>query len=63
MIRTVWLASFGLALLGGLFATKVVSAPVPERLTVAGGPTFPGIAVLRETLTKPDKTAVSRRGT
>ena len=63
LIRTIWLASFGLALLDGLFATKVVSAPIPERPTVAGGPTVPGTALLRDTLTRPDKTAVSNRGT
>jgi hypothetical protein len=30
LIRTVWLASFGLALLGALVAVKVTSAPLPE---------------------------------
>ena len=60
---TIWFASLGLVLVGGLFATKVVSATIPERPTAVGGPTAPGIALLRDTLTKPDKTAVSHRGT
>ena len=58
MIRTIWFASLGLALVVGLFAAKVVSAPITERSTVAGG-TVPAIVVLRATLTKPNKTLVA----
>jgi hypothetical protein len=47
VIRTIWFASFGVALVGGLFATKVVSATVLERPVVAGDPAAPGIALLR----------------
>jgi hypothetical protein len=61
VIRTIWFASFGIALVGGLVATKVMSAPIAERPAVAGGPS-PEIAALREALTKSDQTAVSRRG-
>jgi hypothetical protein len=63
LIRTIWLASFGLALIGGLFATKIASAPVSERPAATGGVTVPGITVLRETRAKPDKIVVSHRGT
>lgn len=31
MIRTIWFASFGLALLGGLFVAKVISVHVSQR--------------------------------
>jgi hypothetical protein len=35
LIRTIWFATFGLALLGGLFVTKVVFAPPSDRSVVA----------------------------
>ena len=38
LIRTIWFATFGLALLGGLFATKVVFAPPSDRSAVASHP-------------------------
>jgi hypothetical protein len=38
LIRTIWFATFGLALLGGLFATKVVFAPPSDRSAVASLP-------------------------
>ncbi len=60
VIRTIWFASFGLALVGGLFATKVVSATIPERPAVASDPAAPGIAPLRYASIKPDQPAVSR---
>jgi hypothetical protein len=60
VIRTIWFASFDLALVGGLFATKVMSAPIAERPAVDRGP-FPKIAALRDALTKSDQTAVSCR--
>jgi len=62
VIRTIWLASFGLALVGGLFATKVMSTPIAERPTVAGDTAATGMALLRDALIKSDQTAVSRRG-
>ena len=63
VIRTIWLASFGLALVGGLFATKVMPAPLAEGPTVAGGPAAPGSVLLRDASIKSDQAAVSRRGT
>jgi hypothetical protein len=60
VIRTIWFASFGVALVGGLFATKVMSAPIAERPAIAGG-LSPEIAALRDALTKSDQTEVSRR--
>jgi hypothetical protein len=63
VIRTIWFASFGLALVAGLLAAKVVSsAPIPERPAVAGSSTVPAIAVFHATLIKPNKTLVSQRG-
>jgi hypothetical protein len=58
MIRTIWFASLGLALVVGLLAAKVVSAPITER-PVAGDGTVPARAVFRATLTKPNKTLVA----
>jgi hypothetical protein len=34
-IRTIWFATFGLALLGGLFTTHVVFAPSADRSAAA----------------------------
>jgi hypothetical protein len=59
VIRTIWFASFGLALVGGLFATKVMSAPIAERPTLASP--SPEIAP-RDALTKSDQAAVNRHG-
>ena len=58
MIRTIWFASLGLALVVGLFAAKVVSAPITEPPIAAGG-TVPQMTVLRAKLTKPGKTIVA----
>ena len=63
MTRTIWLASFGLALIGGLFATKVMSGPIAERPAVAGGPSAPGIVLPGDALIDSDQTAVNRSGT
>ena len=38
LIRTIWFATFSLALLGGLFATKVVFALPSDRSAVANLP-------------------------
>ena len=38
LIRTIWIATFGLALLNGLFATKVAFAPPSDRVAVASLP-------------------------
>jgi len=38
LIRTIWIATFGLALLNGLFATKVAFAPPSDRSMVADFP-------------------------
>ena len=54
VIRTIWFASVGLALVGGLFAMKVVSTRISERQAIAGAPTAPGTALLRDAnLTSP----------
>jgi hypothetical protein len=60
VIRTIWFASFGLALVGGLFATQVMSSPIAERPTVASGPSRE--IALRDALTKSDQAAASRHG-
>jgi hypothetical protein len=60
VIRTIWFASFGLALVGASLVTKVVSAMVPEQLVMAVDPPSPRTALLRYTSTKPDQTAASR---
>ena len=38
LIRTIWIATFGLALLNGLFATKVAFAPPSDRSDGGGFP-------------------------
>jgi hypothetical protein len=57
-IRTVWFASLGLALLGGLIATKIVSAPVSERPAIVDRQTVPQMATLPNALTNSGKSAV-----
>jgi len=56
LIRTVWIAAFSLAVLGGLFATKVTAsiAPVEEAGLV---PT--DVILAQDTLTKSDKLDVA----
>jgi hypothetical protein len=56
VIRTVWIAAFCLAGLGGLFATKV-TASIPEE--TVGGPTTVGTSLAQDTLTKADKLPVT----
>lgn len=53
-LRTVWIAAFCLALLGGLFATKVTAsmAPVEE---IVRDPTPVGTGLVQDTLTKSDR--------
>ena len=52
VIRTVWIAAFCLAGLGGLFATRV-TASIPEE--IVRDPTTVGTSLVRDTLTKADK--------
>jgi len=54
LIRTVWLASFGLALLGALFAVKVASAPIPEP-AAADAPGIRTTVLLGDTCSNPDR--------
>jgi hypothetical protein len=56
VIRTIWLASFGLALLGALFAVKVTSAPIPEA-TAFDGPGIRKTALLGDACSSPDRPA------
>jgi hypothetical protein len=54
MIRTVWIAAFCLAGIGGLFASRVTASMAPTEETVLDPPTVrAGIA--RDTLTKADR--------
>ena len=54
MIRTVWIAAFSLALLGGLFATKVTASMAPAEEAELD-PTAVGPGLMQDTLTKSDK--------
>jgi hypothetical protein len=54
VIRTVWLTSLCLAVLVGLFATKVLAVPDPA----ADGSTMTGLGSTPDTLSKADKFAV-----
>src|ERR1700730_1636815 len=54
MIRTVWIAAFCLAGIGGLFASRVAASMAPTEETVLDPPTVrAGIA--QDTLTKADR--------
>jgi hypothetical protein len=46
VIRTVWFASFSLALLGGLFVAKVISAHVSQRPAGLNRTAAPEIALV-----------------
>jgi hypothetical protein len=52
LIRTVWIAAFCLAGLGGTFATRVTASISEEAVT---GPTAAGNSLVRDTLSKADK--------
>jgi hypothetical protein len=52
LIRTVWIAAFCLAGLGGTFATRVTASISEEAVP---GPTTAGAGVLQDTLCKADK--------
>jgi hypothetical protein len=54
LIRTVWIAAFCLAVLGGLFATKV-TASMPSTEETVLDPTTIGTNLVQDTLTKADK--------
>jgi hypothetical protein len=54
LIRSVWIAAFGLAVLGGLFATKVTASMSSSEETVLD-PTMIGTNLMQDTLTKADK--------
>jgi hypothetical protein len=54
LIRTVWIAAFSLALLGGLFATKVTASMVPAEEAGLDATTV-GPVPVQDTLTKSDK--------
>ncbi len=58
VIRTFGLTGLCLALLGGLLATKVVSAPAPEPVTVAGQPGTKAPVPSQDTLAKADRFTV-----
>ena len=53
-MRTVWIAAFCLALLGGLFATKVTASMAPTE-EIAPDPTVVSTSLVQDTLTKSDK--------
>jgi hypothetical protein len=53
-LRTVWIAAFCLALLGGLFATKVTASMAPAE-EIAPDPSTVGTSLAQDTLTKSDK--------
>jgi len=46
VIRTIWFASFGLALLGGLLVAKVISAQVSQRPAELDRAAVPEIALV-----------------
>ena len=54
MIRTVWIAAFSLALLGGLFASKVTASMAPAEELVLDPTTVRAIPV-QDTLTRSDR--------
>ncbi len=54
MIRTVWIAACCLAIIGGLFATKV-TASMPSTEETVLDPTTIGTNLVQDTLTKADK--------
>jgi hypothetical protein len=54
LIRTVWIAAFGLAVLGGLFATRV-TASMPSTDETVLDPATIGTNLVQDTLTKADK--------
>jgi hypothetical protein len=58
LIRTVWIAAFSLALLGGLFATKVTASMAPAE-EAEFDPTTVGAGVMPDTLTKSDRLDVA----
>ena len=58
VVRTVWLTGLCLAVVGGSFATKVVSAPGPEAVEAADHATKSRTDPLQDTLTKTDKFVV-----
>jgi hypothetical protein len=58
MVRTVWIAAFCLAVLGGLFATRV-TASMPSTEEAATDPTEISTKLVQDTLTKADKLDVS----
>jgi len=53
-LRTVWIAAFCLALLGGLFATKVTASMAPTE-EIGLDPTAVSTTLVRDTLTQSDK--------
>jgi hypothetical protein len=60
MIRTVWIPAFCLAVLGGLFATRV-TASMPSTEQAVPDPTEINAKLVQNTLTKADKLDVSYR--
>jgi hypothetical protein len=53
-LRTIWIAAFCLALLGGLFATKVTASMAPTG-EIESDPTAVSTALVQDTLTESDK--------
>jgi hypothetical protein len=54
LIRTVWIAAFGLAVIGGLFASRV-TASMPSTDETVRDPATTGTDLMQDTLTKADK--------
>jgi hypothetical protein len=54
LIRTVWIAAFCLAVVGGLFATKVTASMASTEETLLD-PTTVSAGLVQDTLTKSDK--------
>jgi hypothetical protein len=54
LIRTVWVAAFGLAVIGGLFASRV-TASMPSTEETVLDPATTGANLMQDTLTKADK--------